>query len=128
MTTEEIIQKNKMIAEFMGIKTKKYSDTPTVTRWQYGNSMLFESDLKYHSSWDWLMPVVEKIKSLDFQVDTFSDYTRIEKCRNEVRISELGSNPTFIKLVQRESALEAMYLAVIDFIQWYNDNLKNKQP
>ena len=45
MTTEEIIQGNKMIAEFMGIKTKIYSDTPTVIRWQYGNSMLFESDL-----------------------------------------------------------------------------------
>src|SRR5437870_607544 len=29
------------------------------------------ANLKYHTSWDWLMPVVEKIESLDFQADIY---------------------------------------------------------
>ena len=38
MSTEEIIEGNKLIAEFMG------------------------DDFSYHSDWSWLMPVVEKIE------------------------------------------------------------------
>ena len=55
MTTEE---SNKLVAEFMGCI--------------YNNDFYYDNDpnmypegiegSKYHSSWDWLMPVVEKIE------------------------------------------------------------------
>ena len=41
---------NKLIAEFMGV------DQVDIDTWLETNS-----NLKYHTSWDWLMPVVEKV-------------------------------------------------------------------
>ena len=59
MTTQEILEGNKLIAEFMGAKRKEYSIT---NREHYlfrdGRKYLTEN-LIFHSSWDWLMPVVE---------------------------------------------------------------------
>lgn len=56
-----IIQNNKMIASFMGIIERSghwyYEDAP-----QFNTSMVYKEDaLNYHSSWDWLMPVIQKI-------------------------------------------------------------------
>ena len=44
---------NKLIAEFMG------SNLNGLESWQY------EEELQYHTSWDWLMPVIDKVKSID---------------------------------------------------------------
>ena len=46
---------NKLIAEFMGLVV---SDSDNYTSELHTN---VDVDLKYHTSWDWLMPVVEKI-------------------------------------------------------------------
>tara|TARA_B100000768_G_C10922653_1_gene226275 strand:- start:230 stop:493 length:264 start_codon:yes stop_codon:yes gene_type:complete len=42
---------NKLIAEFMDLRNT-------------GMSIYKESDYKYYKSWDWLMPVVEKIEQV----------------------------------------------------------------
>ena len=44
---------NKLIAEFMG------SNLNGLESWQY------EEELQYHTSWDWLMPVIDKVKIID---------------------------------------------------------------
>ena len=49
-----IMNDNKLIAEFMGVKYP----------------MLKGSDLQYHTSWDWLMPVLKKI-NLQIHPDTY---------------------------------------------------------
>lgn len=52
---------NKLIAEFMGINLVTEDDirankNPTISSYEG----YLEEDLEYHSSWDWLMPVVDK--------------------------------------------------------------------
>ena len=46
---------NKLIAEFMG------SNLNGLEHWQY------EEELQYHTSWDWLMPVVNKCYTSNMQ-------------------------------------------------------------
>src|SRR5205814_9893195 len=54
------IDGNKCIAEFMGIPKEGIFITTN-----FEGKMQFSTDYQYHSSWDWLMEVVEKIESLD---------------------------------------------------------------
>ena len=61
MTSEEILDGNKLIAEFLGINKKVYGETGT-TYYIDGTPYQFFK-LKYHSSWDWLMPVIGKLTS-----------------------------------------------------------------
>ena len=49
------MNQNKRIAEFMGLVV---SDSANYTSELHTN---VDVDLKYHTSWDWLMPVVSKI-------------------------------------------------------------------
>ena len=132
MKTSEIIEGNKLIAEFMNgiysenanawgfgnariehktkiIQGKKYENLVWAERW--------EVELKYHSSWDWLIPVVEKIESLN-------NYTRIETPINKKELRQTYCNidgkeefKTYSK-----SKIEALWLAVVEFIKWYNEN------
>ena len=52
---------NKLIAEFMGL-TNHYNDNSIMLReTPEGNVVVHVYDLDYDSSWDWLMPVVQKI-------------------------------------------------------------------
>jgi len=54
---------NKLIAEFMDLRST-------------GLSIYKESDYKYHKSWDWLMPVIEKIAThtLSSTIEMLAEY------------------------------------------------------
>ena len=75
---------NKLIAEFMGVKYP----------------MLKGSDLQYHTSWDWLMPVVQKC------FDT--------------QQPEEGQH-YFINESLLTMDIEVVYDRVVEFIKTYND-------
>ena len=74
--SEEIIEGNKLIAEFMGYNLiipsmRRYPNNWKTSYWERNydiekhttdHVLCEENGLKYHSSWDWLMPVVEKIE------------------------------------------------------------------
>ena len=63
MTDKEILDGNKLVAEFMGAKmwVENYHGINII---KFPNESTFDLfGLKYHSSWDWLMPVIGKITS-----------------------------------------------------------------
>jgi hypothetical protein len=108
MNTPGTEQSNKLIAEFMGYDSRRKFFTP----WNEDTAP------KYHTSWDWLMPVVEKIESMGY---TF------KICRRRVEIDKDGEHEPFPLILAKEETKQASaYSAVIQFITWYN-NQKSPQ-
>jgi hypothetical protein len=89
---------NKLIAEFMDHPSKGLS------------SVIAHSTLKYHTSWDWLMPVVRKIVELCCDQD--NDYL----FESDHYTSILDTVPVAI--------IEDVHKVVVEFIQWYNEQSK----
>ena len=117
MTTEEIIEGNKLIAEFMTGETYNTFYLPEFGQYfnSYGQIEYTETfspdELKYHSSWGWLMPVVEKIKQTK-QADI------IIHAKNLVQISYNKETKTYFS----GSLLEDVWSACTEFVKWYNQN------
>ena len=57
---------NQIIAEFMGIRYAENRNSHKSSDYYYE-----DIELEYHTSWDWLMPVVEKIYQLDSNANFF---------------------------------------------------------
>ncbi len=115
---------NEIIAEFMD------HDVPK----EYLNG----SDLNntYKNSWDWLMPVVEKISQHVYEERTESDgdetlthkdtaFTRTFGMTSYagMRMVRINRSPLF----EAETLIEASYLAVVDWIQRFNETKSHEQ-
>tara|TARA_R110000851_G_scaffold36378_5_gene94964 strand:- start:3059 stop:3364 length:306 start_codon:yes stop_codon:yes gene_type:complete len=59
------MKENKLIAEFMGLGDGDKYFSPTLEDAEsVGLGMhVYPDEMRYHTSWDWLMPVVEKIEN-----------------------------------------------------------------
>lgn len=121
---------NKLIAEFMGAIVSKQTlfendkDIETLVIDVYSRPPFFNNDLYntygwmsyenldkmlYHSSWDWLMPVINKIYESDWYYKWKDTSGQFEK--------EVFINTKFI---------ETTWEQVVEFIKWYNENRKNQ--
>ena len=82
------MESNKLIAEFMGVHEIMHDG---YSEYELPSNEIVQN-LQYHKSWDWLMPVVEKIYQLDSNADFFGSIN-----------------------------LEATYKEVVEFIKAYNN-------
>jgi hypothetical protein len=113
MEKKEILEGNKLIAEFMGVDTIVKD----------GFDVNGKSYLNYESSWKALMPVVEKIEQ-----DTPYNF-RIQHLECEVfSIVSDGfiSHKNTLTETNGFTKTEAVYDAVIYFIKWHNENNPTK--
>ena len=78
---------NKLIAEFMGLVV---SDSDNYTSELHTN---VDVDLKYHTSWDWLMPVLKKI-NLQIHPDTYGLW-RMINTPTEYTIEEVHAQAVY---------------------------------
>jgi hypothetical protein len=111
---------NKLIAEFLGwvFHTKEYNwkrsriDYPT-----WSDGAMGWKELHFHTSWDWLMPVVERIENL-------ACVGAVVISRDHCWISddkEPADNQNIVPAdLCRKSKINAVWNAVVRFIQWYN--------
>ena len=108
MKTEEIIQNNKLIAEFMNLDVlyNKYVHHETALI----NKVTL---MKYHSYWDWLMSVIKKVRDLNYNSEFESDLTITFE-------SIFDIDYTFSEFMNNDT--EGIYFRVIEFIKWYNEN------
>lgn len=123
-------ENNKLIAEFMGYEnTRGEKEHPLykIPAHSYEEAHLqdgymetidtfspFFDEMKFHSSWDWIMPVVNKILD-DEEIDL--GY-----------ISYRSEEAMFIKDSLIECNLENLYKSVIEFIKWYNTTHQKTKP
>lgn len=113
---------NKLIADFMCIKTFDKSNGISGL-WCCGSYS--DEFVKYDCSWDWLMPVVDKIESLN-ETETSKEIVDINshnvrtwptEKKNEIIAGCYRNSPEEVKF---NSKIEACYYVVVKFIKWYN--------
>jgi hypothetical protein len=107
-----ITENNKLIAEFMGMEHcyRPYGDGFMEVK-ECG-SVIELDDLEYHASWEWLMPVVSKVREM---------YNRCEVggIENGVNVEEM------IEVIAQgcvEVHILQVHKGLIEFIKWYNEN------
>ncbi len=109
MNEQEVINHKKVIAKFMGAFINEHGQIIS------GTSYLYASDLKYNSSWDWLMLVVEKIELLG--------YSYTSDPWSHTIIEYLSGEEKQIIYYQKDSDLsniQNLFYSVIEFINWHN--------
>ena len=119
-----IEEKNRMIADFIGIheimldEESKY-DTDDISH-LLGFAILpklstiSSDELLFHTSWEWLMPVVEKIEGIGYCVEIATTLIGIRDTQHNKDFYIVGIN------INHATKLEATYKAVVQFIEWYN--------
>lgn len=115
MTQEQIIEGNKLIAEFMGF-TDDYLEM---------RKGFTSGELKYHSSWEWLMDAVDKIESITFypkDIPNFSTSFSFIIHKKFVIINGIAAGYPANKTDVLDSKRMAVWLSVVEFIKWYNAN------
>lgn len=116
------IENNKVINVFMDLKpvevfgcwsiSKDHVSVFGASKEEVFNSFCKSS--KYHSDWNWLMQVVEKIESLNFVVDI----QNIPGLGQYCRIFSAGADVVTVR--NYETKIKAVYNACVEFIKWYN--------
>lgn len=125
-TTNKIIREgNEKIKNFMG---KEFMDKNIFINRLPKDVIQYSENYKlFHNSWDWLMLVVEEIEKLDL-IDEFNI------CYDSVAKGHIVSitpafRETFNTIITEvyEKKIDAIYDAVIRFIEWYNQNINLKK-
>lgn len=129
----EVIEANRLIAEFMGGRLYEHEDYLNKIRlWvEYPNKTKPPNDsdnihsvdnLKYHTSWGWLMPVVFKIADSspdhEFVIESGRTFTSARRRHlDDGRSTEWNDGGP-------DDRIRPVYQACVDFIQWYNSKPK----
>lgn len=131
MEKEEIIENNKLIARFDSrIKLKKCK----VSSWYpdgYEYIGLIKGEignvrgcnhLKYHESWEWLMPVFAQLSSIDYIIG-FSILSQ-NITRTEVTSSIFKKIPHISICNHDICPIKSIYTLLIKFLKEYNESKK----
>jgi len=150
MEAKKIIDGNKLIADFLGWSEEgekgtwyRIIDVAKYVAYSIHNNHP-HNDLPFHRSWEYLMPVIEKIDKLRYKgfpiiVNIGSDGAYIginnsnasgekysEKYDNKLEIANtLNWNYWVVNEGEEEPKIIGVWNAVVRFIQWWNENNKN---
>ncbi len=124
---KDLLSNNKMIALFMGCTVGNINKNIVIRsdgKWDFpdpdsGISCRIEY-LKYHYRWDWLIPVIEKICSIQFkdEKDTSYPYPRTFGMINKEGLFMFRFNR--YPLFEHSLLITAAYFAVLNYIEHYN--------
>jgi len=125
------MKENEMIARFMGARIFQkenyhseliwWAEFPNETNPLGHDNIRNLSSLEYNYSWDWIMPVIDRIEQHGFLFWLQST----ERASTQVTIWK-GMNVVVNSI--SESKLQAVYNAVIQFITYYNTLQNEPNP
>jgi len=124
----EIITKaeiNKLIALFVGRVGKINPNLYTfIGLHDITNDTWYRlDDTKFDSSWDWLMPVIDKIRSLGYIYEQGNRLNDDFTSRYFVAVRHVIDKKRFGSTTFSDDGLKQLsYNAVVEFILWYNEN------
>lgn len=113
METNDIIEGNKLIAEFMGATPIRgeydmYQVIEDIKDGENEKHFFIPNEMEFNSSWNWLMPVVKKCR---FETNHLNErFTQLD-----IAIQNALCN----------CEIQNIFETVVDFINWYDEN-KNK--
>lgn len=102
---------NELIAEFMGDEAMWFKHGKTKIR-------------LYDTSWDWLMPVVEKIETLRYDTGICGVVINGEKLTEVIISPQVKNDKIEVHYRTGEPKIICTYKAVVAFIKWYNEQNK----
>lgn len=102
---EKKLEENKLIADFMGWKEQTDPTEKNFGSFRTDEGILHKNTntepLLFHSSWDWLMPVIDSIYNMGFDEQENNKIGNITHALVDINI-------------------EDTYKSVLEFIKWYN--------
>ena|SRR3990167_7788 len=123
---------NELIARFMGEEVKR----DCIVKYHAYSVCGVNPDgachypMKYHDDWEWLMPVIERIRTIQLPspsmipigvtIDNYGCYIT-DGCWNS---SEIVSNTETGLGSKIPNVRELTYKTVVEFIEWYNERIK----
>jgi hypothetical protein len=112
------METNRIIAVFMGFEDESRilgggQKMRRKTEWKYGCQQYEQygyDQLKYHLDWNWLMPVVEKIESMGYEVNIGSNVVIIYEKNGSVLIETFA-----------QTKIQATNQAIVRFVSEISD-------
>ncbi len=158
LTKSDILSGNRLIAKFIGLKWNRHEDKQLFS-YDSVNKISFPiltygTDVKcaeFHSNWQWLMFVVDKIENIGVSIDINQNYIRAcwhYSKKKTVKYKRLGQTykrenafdsiggefydfcigiGMSAEKIKAETKILAVYMSCIKFIKWYNKNVKSKK-
>lgn len=124
MNREEIIEANTLIAEFDGYERTGHNhpfqpDKGPTYRKEGVAGEYWGERFNYHSSWNELMPVVEKIENIgSTSVNFHKTGCMIQPVVYDIKTDSLKWHDPITRFAKTK--IEAVWLAVVEFINWWN--------
>lgn len=118
MEKKEIIENNKLIAEFMRHKylnKKEYAKETGCPEKEFIN--IPDSNCFYHSSWDLLMPIIEKIESIHYTI--FDGIPLTYRFYWSKPWAKIIQNANIIAQHKGPIMIESVYKVIVEFIKWW---------
>lgn len=103
---------DEIIAMFMGYNIEVVHGCKYITRPDMLESLSIEDEVHYQTSWNWLMPVVDRIENKYTNVD-------ISNCSCSIKYDDCYTTSRGV------DKFHAVYTAVVAFIVWLNQEWKH---
>lgn len=109
LSKEELRQGEKLISDFMEYETCTDPDHADDKCYQvpYAKGYHRLHQMQHHSSWDWLMPVVQKIGDISIDYYQENNLPAYEECGKVLSTHIVVS-------------IETVWNKVVQFIKWFN--------